>query len=199
MTPRARPGATALGLAVTLFGLTFREAKASVSIAVLFDDLVRAASAVDLVTPLEQNGVVEDGRIVTYTHVRVDRRLAGTVAGDMWIRALGGSVGRIGQLVQGQPTFEVGQPALVFLRPYANAASGAPAPPWSVIEAAQGEYPVVKGSGPERLSIAKDVGALVPPSRPPPAGRFAREVLVDRTLEDAAREIAAAWPRLHSR
>jgi hypothetical protein len=197
MTARTLGRATALGMAVALLGLAWREAKASVSIAVLFDDLVQKASAVAVVTALEQSGVIEDGRIVTYTHVRVDRRLAGSIAGEVWIRALGGAVGRIGQLVQGQPTFDVGQPALVFVRPYANAASGAPAPPWSVIEAAQGEYPVVKSTGPERLSTAKDVGALVPPARPPAEGRFARDVLADRTLDEAAHAIAVAWSRLH--
>jgi hypothetical protein len=192
-----RTAAAALGIA--LCSLVSSNAAASVSIAVLFDELVQQASAVAVVTPLEQSGVVEDGRIVTYTHVRIDRRLAGSIAGDVWLRALGGSVGRIGQLVQGQPTFDVGQPALVFVRPYSGTASSAPAPPWSVIEAAQGEYPIRRGTGPERLSVANEVGALVPPVHVSAERRFARDVLADRTLEEAAHEIAAAWSRLHPR
>ena len=69
----------------------------------LFDELVQRASAVAVVTPIEERAVVEDGRIVTYTHVRVDRRVAGAIAEDFWVRALGGAVGRIGQIVEGQP------------------------------------------------------------------------------------------------
>ena len=200
MTPWTRGGATALGVIVAVFCLASREVKASVSIAVLFDELVQDASAVAVVTPVEQSGVVEDGRIVTYTHVRVDRRVAGSIAGDVWLRALGGAVGRIGQLVQGQPTFEVSQPALVFVRPCSKTIPGARSDSWSVIEAAQGEYPIVKGTGSEaRLATAKDVGALVSPARPASDVRFARDVLIDRPLEDAVHEIAAAWTRLHPR
>ena len=104
LTRRMRGGAAAVGITAAFFALTAREARASVAIAVLFDELVQKATAVAVVTPVEQRGVVEDGRIVTYTHVRVDRRVAGPIAGDLWLRALGGAVGRIGQIVQGQPT-----------------------------------------------------------------------------------------------
>jgi hypothetical protein len=198
---RRRPaGAAAFaGVALALFSLGARGAKGSVSVAVLFDELVQKASAVAVVTPIEQRGVLEDGRIVTYTHVRVDRRVAGAIAGDFWVRALGGSVGRIGQIVEGQPRFELDQAALVFVRPYAIRADGAPSESWSVIEAAQGEYPIVKGVGQERLAIAKDVGALVSPARAPADLRFARDVLGDRPLEEAAHQITAAWTRLHVR
>ncbi len=197
---RPRAGAAALGVTAALFSLGAREARASVSVAVLFDDLVQKAIAVAVVTPVEQRGVVEDGRIVTYTHLRVERRVAGSIAADVWVRALGGAVGRIGQIVEGQPLFDMGQPALVFVRPYKSAVDGAPSDAWSVVEAAQGEFPIVKGAGPEpRLSSPKDVGALVPPARPPGDARFARDLLVDRTLEEAAHEIAAAWTRLHPR
>jgi hypothetical protein len=188
-----------LGALLALGASGVRDARASVSVSVLFDDLVQKATAVALVTPTEQRAVWEDGRIVTYTHVRIDRRLAGSIAGDAWLRALGGAVGTVGQIVEGQPTFDVGRPALLFMRPYADPAGGAPPGTWSVIEAAQGEFPVVPGPGPAelRLSTAKDVGALLPPARPVPDARFARDVLVDRTVEDASRQIASAWSRLH--
>jgi Matrixin len=183
--------------AVGAFGV--RDAAASVSVSVLFDDLVQKATAVALVTPTEQRGVWEDGRIVTYTHVRIDRRLAGSIAGDAWLRALGGAVGTVGQLVEGQPTFDVGRPALLFMRPYVTPASSVPPGTWSVIEAAQGEFPVVPGAEPAelRLATAKDVGGLVPPAPPVPDARFARDVLVDRTVEEAVRQITSAWSRLH--
>jgi Matrixin len=199
LTRRTRGAAAAVGITAAFFSLTAREARASVAVAVLFDELVQKAMAVAVVTPVEQRGVVEDGRIVTYTHVRVDRRVAGPIAGDLWVRALGGAVGRIGQIVEGQPLFDLGQPALLFVRPYAGGSHGAPSDSWSVIEAAQGEYPIVKSAGQERLAIAKDVGALVSPARAPVDLRFARDVLGDRPLEEAARQITAAWTRLHAR
>lgn len=199
MTRRMRGGATAFVGVVALLTLALR-ARASVSIAVLFDELVQRARAVAVVTPVEQSGVVEDGRIVTYTRVHVDRLVAGSMGADVWLRALGGAVGRIGQIVQGQPTFELGQPALVFARPGPNGAAQTHPDAWSVVEAAQGEYSVVKGSGQEpRLATAKDVGGLVAPNRPSVEGRFARDVLVDRSVEEAAREIQGAWTRLHPR
>jgi hypothetical protein len=200
VTRRMRRAAAVLGIAIALLSLAAREAKASVAVALLFEDLVQKASAVAVVTPMDQHGVVEDGRIVTYTHLRVDRRVAGPISGEVWVRALGGSVGRIGQIVEGQPTFELGHAALIFVRPYANAVDGAPRDAWSVIEAAQGEFPIATGAGPQpRLSIAKDVGALVAPAHPSVDARFARDVLGDRALADASREIAVAWTRLHPR
>ena len=56
-----------------------REAHASMSIAILFDELVRDSTAAAIVTPFEQKPVWEDGRIITYTHVHADRPVAGTL------------------------------------------------------------------------------------------------------------------------
>lgn len=197
---RCRSRVAGFGVVFALASFGGRAANASVAVTVRFEDLVQKASAVAVVTPTEQRGVWEGGRIVTYTHVRIDRRVAGSIADEVWIRALGGAVGKIGQIVEGQPTFEAGRAALIFTRPYADPASGVAAGSWSVIEAAQGEYPVVSGAGAEpRLSVAREVGALVPPAVSSRDVRFARDILADLTVEDAARTIATAWARVHGK
>jgi hypothetical protein len=198
---RRRAGGAAIGGAMAVLSLLVaREAAASVSIMVQFEELLQKSTAVAVVTPTEQRGVWEDGRIVSYTHVRIDRRVAGALEGDLWLRSLGGSVGRIGQMVEGQPTFETGKPSLVFLRNHADGNTGAPVGAWTVVEAAQGQYPVVAGEPgkPARVASAKDVGALVPPAGPVREGvRFANEVLEGRSLEDVVRQITGAWGKLH--
>jgi hypothetical protein len=44
---------------------------------------------------------------------------------------------------------------------------------------------------------AGNVGALLNPPKKAAGARFATDVLVDRPLEEAAREIAMTWPRSH--
>jgi hypothetical protein len=116
---RRRRGAAALGVALAIgsAGLAGeRVAQASVSTAAGFDELVRQASAVAVVTPMDQSASWEGNRIVTTTRVRVDRVVAGELAGNLEVRTLGGNVGHIGQILEGQPTFSLGVPSLVFLR-----------------------------------------------------------------------------------
>src|SRR4029077_4401592 len=84
-----------------------RDAHASVSVAVLFEELVRDASAVATVTPLEQRSVWENGRIYSYSRVNVDALLVGAMPREVWIRTMGGVVGTIGQIVDGEPTFAI--------------------------------------------------------------------------------------------
>jgi hypothetical protein len=77
-----------------------------------------------------------------------------------------------------------------------------------VVERAQGQFPVDAHDGAPRLSLSSDVGALVEPSaesigrvaqHPGAASpRLAREVLVNRPVEDAVREIARTWARVHA-
>jgi hypothetical protein len=195
---RARSGVIGVSLlAIGGAAAGSRDAQASVSAAALFDDLVKQSSAAALVTPLEQRGDWEGNRIVTKTHVRVDRLIAGALPGDLWIRTLGGSVGHIGQIVEGQATFTPGVTTLLFLQPRIDPATKAPTDAFAVVGSAQGEYPVVtrEGSAP-RLGHAPNLGAIVPPPGSEGA-RFAREVLEDRPVEDVAREIAESFRRSH--
>ena len=96
------------------------DAHASVSIAVGFDALVKDADSVGVVTPVESKTVWEDGRIYTYTRVKVDQGVAGELGtgADGWVRTMGGVVGKIGQLVDGEPVFTTDKSSLVFLRKF---------------------------------------------------------------------------------
>ncbi len=180
----------ALGTAGTI-EFAAREARASVSVTAVFDDLVRQSNAIAAVTPVERLVIWEGGRIVTYTRVRVDTAVAGALPQDVWVRSLGGNIGRIGQSVEGEPSFADGQSSLVFLRARDTG--------FEVTARAQGQFAITASEGKEpRLASARNVGALLAPAE---AGtvRFARDVLEGRALKDASREIAAAWTRLHAK
>ncbi len=180
-------------------------AHASVSVAVSFDDLVKGADAVAVVTPLDGRAVWEDGRIVTYTHVRIDEEVAGSAGKEAWVRTLGGVVDSIGQSVDGEPAWIPGQATVVFLRHRANASA------WNVNARAQGQYSLaaVEASG-LKLTPPSRPGLLLRPSFPtvttvPEAKprlanaiRLASEVLANRPYEDARQEIALTWRRLHA-
>jgi len=198
-----RAGALALLLAsVGTAGI----ADASVSRAVLFEDLVRDARSVDVVTPTEQRSVWEGGRIVTYTRVRVDRAIAGDLGAgaDTWVRSLGGVVGSVGQLVDGEPALAVGAPTLLFLRE-------GPAGAMQVTARAQGQFALVPEGGGLRVRQSGAVGVLLSSVKPwrtyvPAAGlalasikdAFAGDVLHGRPLDDAAADIGQAWKRAHA-
>lgn len=196
---RALAAAT-VGL-LALLGLSLRLAEASVSIPVTFDDLVRRATAVAVVTPIDEHGVWEAGRIVTYTRVRVERRVAGRLAAEVWVHTDGGAVGKIGQLVEGEATLKLGKDSLVFLHPRSDGLSiigssdGGATTTFGVVEGAQGQFPIATGGHPSpRLVVSPGMGGLLPTSSTQP---LARDVLVDVALEDAANAIAAAWTRWH--
>lgn len=182
-----------LGLvAVSLLALC-AEARASVSVSVTFDDLLRRASAVAVVVPIEQRSVWEDNRIVTYTRVRVGPLVVGRLPGEVWVRTFGGAVGEIAQLVEGEATFTQGGASLVFLHPRGEA--GSPGI-FAVVEGAQGQFGLETSDGQQRLTEARGVGALLPPPGTP---RLARDMLIGRSLEDATRQIGAAWWQFHSK
>ena len=195
-------GAIAMTVAVTP-----TDAHASVSIAILFDELVERASAASVVTPTEQHSVWEDGRIYTYSHVHVDSTLAGAVPQDAWIRTLGGVVGKVGQSVDGEAVLTVGRPSLLFVQPVA-AQPGT----FEVTARAQGQFALAGGTAASSLPAmrfvrAHGVGAVMPPGldriariQKMRAGAvpLAAEVLHDRPVAEATREIQAAWVRLHA-
>jgi hypothetical protein len=207
---RAISAATLLGssAAFAVCALAPTEAHASVSIAILFDELVERASAAGVVTPLEQHSVWEDGRIFTYTRVHVDAPLAGTVPEEAWVRTLGGVVGKIGQSVDGEAVLTVGHPSLLFVQPVA-AQPGT----FEVTARAQGQFALAgRATGASSLEgmrfvRAHGVGVVMPPS-PDRIARIqkmragvvplAADVLHDRPVAEATRDIQAAWRRLHA-
>jgi hypothetical protein len=198
----------ALGGAVAAGVATERPAYASITITVLFDELVRDSSAAAIVTPYEQNAVWEDGRIITYTHVHADRVVAGSVEGDPWVRTMGGTVGKVGQLVDGEAVLTMGRQGLLFLQPSKQGTSGV----YAITARAQGQFPVVLNEqNVQTFRASSGVGGLVPT----PDARVAQmaqarakaglaaeapratDVLHARPVEDAVHDVAAAWVRMH--
>ena len=194
------------------------DAAASVSIAVGFESLVKDADAVAVITPVDNQSVWEDGRIYTYTKVRVEQGVAGDLGAgaDGWVRTMGGVVGKIGQMVDGEPVFVNNKPSLLFLRKFK--AGGV----YEVSARAQGQYPITVDEATKTKKVLRSsaVGMLLPPKNqvaavsaaPPVAGavqtqsvgitdaqkvRLAQEVMHDKPLDDVAREIATTWKRLH--
>lgn len=187
------------------------DAHASVSIAVAFDALVKDADAVGVVTPVESKAVWEDGRIYTYTKVKVDQSVAGDVGtgSEGWVRTMGGVVGKIGQMVDGEPVLTVGKPSLLFLRNFKQGGT------WQVSARAQGQFPVLTDDSTKIRKVIRssNVGVILPPKAKPsdPNGqlsidprvateekpRLAGEVMHDRALDDVVREVATTWKKLH--
>jgi Matrixin len=186
---RRRPASArtwaAVGCLAAALAIAARDAGASVSTAVSFDDLVRRSDAIATVTPVEQRAAWENGRIFTYTRVRVDRVIAGRVEPDPWVRTMGGVVGRVGQIVEGEASFAPGETSLVFLRRRSGAVE--------VVARAQGQFALVPADdGILRLAAAGNVG-MVLPGAIEPAAPLARDVLHGRPLAEAVNVIAGAW------
>jgi hypothetical protein len=182
--------------ALSAFLTVALDVRASVSVAVSWDDLLGSSIAAALVTPIESRSVWEDGRIVTYTRVHVDKPVAGALptSGDPWLRTLGGVVGHVGQRVEGEAVLSAGQQALVFVR-------AGPAGTFKVTERAQGQFPIVATpASPARVVRANGAGLIVRPAAAPSnaGARLAADVLHDRPVDDAVRDIAADWGRTHA-
>jgi hypothetical protein len=211
-----------LALAPLAAATVSTDANASVMIAVPFDSLVKDADAVAVIAPQESKSVWEEGRIYTYTRVKVEQGIAGDTTGgngEVWIRTMGGVVGKIGQLVDGEPVFTPNKQNLLFLRKFKAGGT------WEVSARAQGQYPIVVDelSKKKRIIRSANVGVLLPPKRlqqeSAAAGvvqqgpiapqstndtvadvskiKLAGDVLHDRPLDEATKEIAVAWKRLH--
>lgn len=193
-----------------------KEARASVSVAVLYDDLLKGSDAAAVVAPTSASSVWENGRIYTYTKLRVERTVGGSVGTgqEVLVRTMGGVVENVGQHVDGEPVFTTGQPCLVFLK---KAASGT----FVVQSRAQGQYAIVADENDpkvQRFVRSSGAGLLLPPKAPSPAAGqaqtqsvapgiadaaakkfvFASDKLHNRVVEDAVRELALAWKRAHA-
>ena len=197
MRARARLWAVAFAGALLLVLALLPEARGSVSIAITWDGLLRESTASAVVTPIEALSVWEGGRIYTYTRVRVDRPIAGDAgaAGEMWVRTMGGIVGKLGQLVEGEAVLVPGQPSLLFVH-------GGPAGVTEVTGRGQGQFPVVtEANTAPRIVRNRAVGVLLSPQVhvSSAATRLAGDVLHGRYVDDVAGEIAGDWSRTHAR
>jgi hypothetical protein len=155
-----------------------RPASASVAINVTLDELVIRSAFVVVATAAERHSAWENlaggRRIVTYTKLKVDQSVVGEAGSEVWVRTLGGAVGKIGQHVSGEARITMGSKALFFLAKSDGALV--------VTGLAQGHYPIVTEEGRVKLASSPDTGKLLPaqgPSIP------ARDVLIGATLESA--------------
>lgn len=207
---------SALALGVFVGAAAFaspKPSRASIVVAALFDAVVADSSDAAVVTPVEQRALWENGRIYTYTRVHVDRPVAGSLGAgaDAWVRTMGGVVGKVGQVVDGEPTFTVGRPSFVFLHANEATASGT----FDVTARAQGQFPVVLGEDQRaRLRASAAVGVQLAPNKAALAKveklglrtqsvtggpALAADVLVDKDVDGAAQVVAASWKRLHGK
>jgi hypothetical protein len=143
------------GAALSVFG---SQASATLARSVTLPSLVQSSRSIVVVTALAAESRYEQlgrrRRIVTDTRVRVEERLAKeTVETELMVRTLGGSVGRVGELVHGQATLSLGKQCVAFLL-------RGPDGLHYVNGMAQGHYPLSEG-GVKRLLKSPDLGELL--------------------------------------
>ena len=150
-------GLGALGAVLTLPAA----ARASLARAISLAELVKASSHVLHGLPLEASSrwetLGEQRRIVTYTRVRTDERVAGDNPPDteVLVRTLGGQVGDIGQVVHGEALLRINEACLLFLHVNGD-------PSEQVVAMAQGHYPILADSaGVRRLGASPNLPHLV--------------------------------------
>jgi len=168
---------------------TTTETQASVSVALSVDDVAKTSTIVARVTPRAQTSAWENGRIVTTTRVAVERVLGGSnVPTEIDVRTLGGTVGDVGQRVEGEAHFKQGTPSIVFLTP--RPSDGA----LFVNGRAQGQLVVQRMKDRDVVRVA-NTGELV--VRPRVSGELMTS-LDGRDAEDCARVVTRAWERTHA-
>lgn len=163
-----------------------RGAEAAVSVLMSLDELVAASTYAVVATAHERRSVWEEvggsRRIVTYTRLAVERSVLGSAGSELWVRTLGGVVGKIGQTVSGEAQIAPGSRSLLFLANVEGILV--------VTGLAQGHFRVVaEDGGPPRLRPSPEAGVLLPRRGP---AISAREVLVGATLDDAVKAIERA-------
>jgi len=171
------------------------EAAASTAIAYTLEELIDVAPSVVVAEAVERESkweqVGDSKRIVTYTKLEVDDDILGRAPTTVWVRTLGGVVGKIGQQVAGEARFELGRRSLVFL-------AQSPRGIHVVAGAAQGHYPAIADDpdadeAPIRLRVSPSLGKII--ERPGPR-ITALQRLVGRAVPDAVATIREAKAEL---
>ena len=153
-------------------------AEASLAAAATLKHLVTLSDTVVDGTPEEAKAVWEDvpgigKRIVTYTRVNVEQAAYGSPDKTIWVRTLGGVVGKIGQRVEGEAVLVPGERAVLFLK-------SSPEGHFRVVEMAQGHYPLVKEADVPRLQKSPHLAGVLRGNE-----RAAHEVLVGKAVGEA--------------
>ena len=112
-------------------------------------------------------------RIVTYTRVNVEQAAYGSPDKTIWVRTLGGVVGKIGQRVEGEAVLVPGERAVLFLK-------SSPEGHFRVVEMAQGHYPLLKDADVHRLQKSPHLAGVLRGNE-----RAAHEVLVGKAVGEA--------------
>jgi hypothetical protein len=163
------------------------DASASLELGVTLTELAQRSTAVAEVTALESKSEWEGTRIVTFSRVHVDKLVAGrTETTEPVVKTLGGTVGTIGQIVEGEAVLAPGTKWVLFLRTSPDGTS-------SVTARAQGQYLLSA----QRLSQSPNIGHLLD-RRGAVVPRTAVSDLDGRSVESAERAIAAAWGATHA-
>lgn len=160
-------------------------AEAAVARALAIRELVAQSKRVVVATALEQacewQVIGGSRRIVTLTRVRVEELVTGAApeASELMVQTLGGRVGKIGQLVEGEADLAVRESSLVFTREVLSGLYG-------VTAMAQGHYPIA----------VEARGKVLRPSRSLPSLLTGKESAVERlknvTLSDAVNLVRGA-------
>lgn len=217
MPTSASPGSTprrlaARALAGLLFGIALLLAplaRATTVVPPSFSDLVSKADAIHRgkVTDVTARHVsTPDGQgtfIKTFVTVEIERTLKGSAAKEITLEFLGGTVGDDSMLVQGMPTFSIGNREYVFVQK--NGVQFCP-----LVAMMHGRYRVLRDEATAREFVARDnrmpltdtaeVG--LPMSALPPSVRAATAAdAVSRALTPAAFEagVTAELDRLEQR
>jgi hypothetical protein len=167
-------------------------ASASVALAVTLDELVRHSDIALVGEAVEARSAWETvaggRRIVTYTRVRALESVYGQPPDELWVRTLGGVVGRIGQQVSGEARLPTGSRHLLFL-------TRAPDGALVVTARAQGHFFVEREGGTLKLRPSPDAGAIVTRDRKRPT---ARGELADQPLRAGLDLVVARRGRVHA-
>lgn len=184
LTGLATAGLTGLGASCAM-SLLPRPASAGVALPLTLAELVQvsvyALVAVARESSCDWESDSRGKRIVTYTRLEAQQVLDGRKApsSDLYVRTLGGEMGEIGQVVQGEAELERDVPAVFFLR---DSISGL----YGVAGMAQGHYRLrADERGAYRLLPGRNLAELV---RDEPMAAVTR--LREKTLVECERLIA---------
>ena len=112
----------------------------------------------------------------------IESPVVGQAQGEVWVRTLGGTVGKIGQHVAGEAQFTLNQKALVFL--------ARPGEKFVVTGMAQGHFPIDESDAARPLKTSPDTGTLLRSKRA--TGPSARDERLGESLARASEKLQAA-------